>query len=51
MSEKTDKEYLDDPKKKKTDLQTENLLYNGETIAEVNKKKEEYKKNNLNENV
>jgi len=49
MSKKTDKEYLDDPKKKKTKLQTENLLYGDETIEEKKKKEEDYKKNKLNE--
>ncbi|MFW6046539.1 MAG: hypothetical protein ACOCP4_01970 [Candidatus Woesearchaeota archaeon] len=52
MTEKKDKDnYMDDPKKNKKDgeSQTENLIYDGETIDEKKKKKKEYQDKNLNE--
>lgn len=51
MSTKTDKPYLDDPKKNKNDKksQTENLIFDGETLEEKKKKKKEYQDNQLNE--
>jgi len=51
MTEKKKDNYMDDPKKNKEngEKQTENLIYNGETLAEKKKKKKEYQENNLNE--
>lgn len=52
MTEKKEKDnYMDDPKKNKQngESQTENLIYDGETLAEKKKKKKEYQENNLNE--
>lgn len=50
MTTKKKDNYMDDPKKNKSDKnQTENLIYDGETLAEKKKKKQEYQDNNLNE--
>lgn len=52
MAKKEDKDkYMDDPKKNKQngDSQTENLIYDGETLAEKKKKKQEYQDKSLNE--
>ena len=52
MTEKKNKDnYLDDPKKNNQgeNKQTENLIYDGETLAEKKRKKKEYQDKNLNE--
>jgi len=45
------KNYMDDPKKNKSDNenQTENLIYDGETLKEKKEKEEKYKNEKLNE--
>jgi hypothetical protein len=52
MSEKLDKtNYLEKKKGYDKNKQTEELLYNGETIQEKREKKKKYQENNLNEDV
>ena len=48
MAKKYDKPYMDGKKKQKQ-KQTEQLIINGETLEEINKKKNEYKEKSLNE--
>jgi len=51
MTEKNKDNYMDDPKKNNQDTENkrENLIYDGETLAEKKKKKKNYNENNLNE--
>lgn len=50
MSVKNKENYMDKPKKNKDDdSQTEQMIYDGETLEEKDKKKKEYQENNLNE--
>jgi len=49
MSKEEKAPYLDNPKKNKKDDVKETLIYNGETLEEVEKRKKEYKDKKLNE--
>lgn len=51
MSDKKDKDYLDKPQKPSNNDEEveETMIYDGDTLKEKQKKKEDYQKNQLNE--